>query len=182
MSSARCQAHCWPWHGTSALAIPGGSGTCHGFPGQFWVSWLLVMHRPGWLGSAGESGLTFRWMVASGLRFSRVFCYEGCLRCCCIVRNSGGYYSGTCLVAPALPDALALEDTPGIISGTPTAVSAKTSYKFTVTDSATPAASSTADLTLEIKSGAPGAKIATTALLDGVVGAPYKQADRKSVV
>src|ERR1039458_10830162 len=63
MSSARCQAHCWPWHGTSALAIPGGSGTCHGFPGQFWVSWLLVMHRPGWLGSAGESGLTVRWKI-----------------------------------------------------------------------------------------------------------------------
>ena len=83
-------------------------------------------------------------------------------------------------VTPGLPDGLSLDDTAGIISGTPTAVSAKTSYKFTVTDSATPAASSTADLTLEIKPGASGPKIATTALLDGVVGAPYKQAVQAS--
>src|ERR1022692_3276700 len=39
-------------------------------------------------------------------------------------------------VTPGLPDGLSLDDTAGIISGTPTAVSAKTSYKFTATDSA----------------------------------------------
>lgn len=49
------------------------------------------------------------------------------------------------------PADLTLDAATGILSGTPKAVSTKTSYKFTVTDSATPSASSSADLTLEIK-------------------------------
>jgi PASTA domain-containing protein/putative Ig domain-containing protein len=54
-------------------------------------------------------------------------------------------------VTPALPPSLTLDPATGTISGTPTAVLPKTKFTFTVTDSAKPAASSTADLTLEIK-------------------------------
>jgi hypothetical protein len=54
-------------------------------------------------------------------------------------------------VAPPLPAGLTLEATTGTIGGTPTAPAPKTSYKFTVTDSSVPAASSTAELPLEIK-------------------------------
>jgi hypothetical protein len=53
-------------------------------------------------------------------------------------------------VTPALPAGLTLS-TDGVISGTPTAVTPKTPFKFTVTDSATPAATISATLTLEIK-------------------------------
>jgi hypothetical protein len=53
-------------------------------------------------------------------------------------------------VTPALPTGLIL-DANGTISGTPTAVLPKTPFTFTVTDSAIPANSSTAALTLEIK-------------------------------
>jgi hypothetical protein len=54
-------------------------------------------------------------------------------------------------VAPPLPPGLTLEPTTGTIGGTPTAPAPKTSYKFTVTDGAVPAVSSTAELPLEIK-------------------------------
>src|SRR5262249_34872358 len=54
-------------------------------------------------------------------------------------------------VAPLLPAGLTLDPATGTISGTPTAASSKTTYKFTVTDSATPAVSTQADLALEIK-------------------------------
>lgn len=53
-------------------------------------------------------------------------------------------------VTPALPAELGLDPTTGTISGTPK-TSAKTTFKFTVTDSAKPPASSTADLALEVK-------------------------------
>jgi hypothetical protein len=54
-------------------------------------------------------------------------------------------------VTPDLPNGLKLDVATGTISGTPTAVSAKTPYKFTVTDSSTPRVSASADLALEIK-------------------------------
>jgi len=46
---------------------------------------------------------------------------------------------------------LTLDAATGTIGGTPTAPASKTSRKFTVTDNAVPAVSSTADLNLEIK-------------------------------
>jgi hypothetical protein len=57
-------------------------------------------------------------------------------------------------VSPGLPADLKLDAASGTISGTPKAVSAKSQFKFTVTDSSTPRVSSSADLTLEIKSEA----------------------------
>ncbi len=76
---------------------------------------------------------------------------------------------------PALPAGLTLDAMTGIISGTPKAVTSKAPYKFTVTDSATPAASFSIDLTLEIKPPAAGPKITTIVLPDGTVGKPYNQ-------
>jgi hypothetical protein len=54
-------------------------------------------------------------------------------------------------VAPALPSGLKLDGASGTISGTPTGATPKALFKFTVTDSAAPAASSTVDFNLEIK-------------------------------
>ena len=54
-------------------------------------------------------------------------------------------------VKPALPAGLILDAGTGTISGTPRSALPKTQFTFTVTDGATPAASSTADLKLEIK-------------------------------
>jgi hypothetical protein len=54
-------------------------------------------------------------------------------------------------VTPALPAGLTLDATAGTISGTPTATMPKTPFKFTVTDSAAPAVTSTVELKLEIK-------------------------------
>ena len=54
-------------------------------------------------------------------------------------------------VSPPLPDSLKLDEATGTISGKPTAGQAKTQYTFKVTDSATPANSATAQLTLEIR-------------------------------
>jgi hypothetical protein len=71
-------------------------------------------------------------------------------------------------VKPALPTPLTLDATTGKIGGIPTAPTAKTTYKFTVTDSATPALSASADLTLEIKaaSGTAASGTAVTAAPD----------------
>jgi hypothetical protein len=44
-----------------------------------------------------------------------------------------------------------LDGASGTISGTPTGATPKALFKFTVTDSAAPAASSTVDFNLEIK-------------------------------
>jgi hypothetical protein len=54
-------------------------------------------------------------------------------------------------VAPALPAGLTLDPLSGIISGTPTAISPKSTYTFTVSDHSTPEVSSTKNFTLEIK-------------------------------
>jgi len=53
-------------------------------------------------------------------------------------------------VTPELPSGLTLEETTGVISGTPKEAQKK-SLKFKVTDSADPNVASTADLTIEIK-------------------------------
>ena len=67
------------------------------------------------------------------------------------LRARRGTVPFTWTVTPALPSGLALDSNTGNISGVPTAVSAKSSYRFTVKDSATIAESSAVDLTLEIK-------------------------------
>lgn len=54
-------------------------------------------------------------------------------------------------VMPALPAGLTLDATAGTIAGTPTEAKPKTTFKFTVTDSAAPAVTVTSDLKLEIK-------------------------------
>jgi hypothetical protein len=54
-------------------------------------------------------------------------------------------------VVPALPARLMLDAVTGTIGGVPMAALPKTPFTFTVTDSAAPAASGTAKLTLEIK-------------------------------
>jgi hypothetical protein len=76
-------------------------------------------------------------------------------------------------VTPTLPPGLTLDPVSGTLAGTPTAVAPKVSYKFTVTDSGTPALSTSVDLTLEIKPAPP--KITTTALSYGASGAHYSQ-------
>ena len=53
-------------------------------------------------------------------------------------------------VSPSLPDPLKLDETTGIISGKPAAGQAKTQYTFKVIDSANPANSAAAQLTLKI--------------------------------
>ena len=55
-------------------------------------------------------------------------------------------------VAPPLPAGLTLDPATGTIGGTPTAAAPKTSYKFTVTDSAAPPVSSPKALDLEVNS------------------------------
>jgi hypothetical protein len=62
----------------------------------------------------------------------------------------GGTGALTWSVAPGLPPGLTLDTKTGAIHGTPSAASAKASYKFTVTDSSSPPASSNAILSLQI--------------------------------
>ena len=62
----------------------------------------------------------------------------------------GGTGALTWSVAPGLPPGLTLDTKTGTINGTPSAASAKASYKFTVTDSSSPPASSNAILSLQI--------------------------------
>jgi len=69
------------------------------------------------------------------------------------LQASGGTAPLTWSVDPDLPAGLSLDQAKGVISGKPTAVSAKTTYKFTVTDSAQPAAQTSANLTLAISQG-----------------------------
>jgi len=84
------------------------------------------------------------------------------------LRASGGIAPLTWSVTPSqLPADLNLDATTGEISGVPTEVSAKKTYRFTVKDSAKPPESTDTDLTLEIKS-ADSPKISTLARPDGV--------------
>src|SRR5271166_1735531 len=64
---------------------------------------------------------------------------------------TGGTAPFTWSVTPPLPSGLALDASTGEIRGAPKAVSAKSTYTFTVKDSATPPEYSAADVTLEIK-------------------------------
>jgi hypothetical protein len=57
-------------------------------------------------------------------------------------------------VTPTLPPGLTFDQASGTISGKPTTVLPKTTFTFTVTDSAMPAGSTAHSLTLEIKGGA----------------------------
>ena len=92
------------------------------------------------------------------------------------LQTSGGVAPLKWSVNPALPAPLTLDATTGTISGTPTGPLPKTNFTFKVIDSATPAASTVTELTLEIKPAAGLApKITSTTLPDGSVGAPYKQ-------
>ena len=63
---------------------------------------------------------------------------------------SGGMTPFSWSVSPDLPAPLTLDPATGTISGTPAAALPETKFTFTVTDSATPPASSNADLTLTI--------------------------------
>jgi hypothetical protein len=89
------------------------------------------------------------------------------------LQSSRGTPPLTWSVTPALPVGLTLDTSTGTMSGTPTVDSTKSSYRFTVKDSATPSESSAADLTLEIKPAASGLKITTTALPDGAPNTAY---------
>jgi hypothetical protein len=62
---------------------------------------------------------------------------------------NGGTAPLSWTVTPTLPAGLTLSSD-GVLSGTPTAVTPKTPFKFTVTDSSTPALTASVDLTLEI--------------------------------
>ena len=73
-------------------------------------------------------------------------------------------------VTPTLPSPLSLDSATGTITGTPIKAFPKDNFTFTVTDSASPAASISVELSLEIK-----ARITTTALKVGVVGSPYNE-------
>jgi len=92
------------------------------------------------------------------------------------LQASGGTAPLKWSVTPALPAPLTLEAATGKVTGTPAAPAAKATFKFTVTDSAVPAASVSKDLTLEIKAAAAsGLNITTAALSDGTVGVPYQE-------
>jgi len=90
-----------------------------------------------------------------------------------VLQVTGGTAPLKWSVSPALPSGLTLDVANGTIGGTPASVSPKASYKFTVTDSGTPASSASADLALEIKPAGPTITIAT--LPDGAAGTLYKQ-------
>ncbi len=68
-----------------------------------------------------------------------------------VLEATGGVPPLKWSVTPLLPQELSLNPATGEISGTPAAPSASTTYKFTVTDSANPAASATANLTVVIQ-------------------------------
>jgi len=67
------------------------------------------------------------------------------------LKASGGTPPLKWSVAPPLPAGLVLDPAAGIVSGKPTAALSKTTLAFTVTDSATPAASASLGIPLEIK-------------------------------
>jgi hypothetical protein len=91
------------------------------------------------------------------------------------IQVSGGIPPLRWSLFSALPPGLSLDAATGVISGTPTEVSTKATYTATVTDSATPANSSTGEITLEIKPQTSQKRPAITnaSLPDGAVNKAY---------
>jgi hypothetical protein len=87
------------------------------------------------------------------------------------LQASGGSGKLTWSVVPALPKGLALDGASGKISGTPAAELADGNFKFTVTDSGTPATSASADLTLKI--GKDKFRVTTMSLASAKIDSPY---------
>jgi hypothetical protein len=74
------------------------------------------------------------------------------------------------LTSGALPTGLSLNETAGVISGTPTEATAGVMLTFAVTDSSSPARSATANLSLTVIAAL---QITSTSLPDSQLGAPY---------
>lgn len=89
------------------------------------------------------------------------------------LQTSGGILPLRWSVNPTLPTGLVLDAATGTISGT-TTIAIKSQFTFTVSDGATPPASASADLELEIKSVS-ALQITTTSLPDGIIGTAYDQ-------
>jgi hypothetical protein len=77
------------------------------------------------------------------------------------------------LTSGALPAGISLNASTGEISGTPTAVANGTALTFKVTDSESPAVSTTATLSLTVTAAISPLQITSTSLPNGTVGTPY---------
>ncbi len=73
----------------------------------------------------------------------------------------------------SLPAGLSLDASTGVISGTPSGAPGKSSFTVTATDSASPAATATADLSIMVRPGP--LTVTTTSLPDATVGSAYDQ-------
>jgi Putative Ig domain len=85
--------------------------------------------------------------------------------------SSGGTKPYTWALSGSLPGGLSLNTSTGTLSGTPTAITAGASLTFKVTDSSTPAQSSSKTFTLVVKAAT--LSVSTISLPAGQVGKPY---------